>query len=272
MRPRLLEYFASHDIGITLPGYTALYIVMTAFCIFLSSRIAVRRGHSGTRFFLATLLTVFISLAGARLYGLFLIRAASPGISFVDLVQLGETGSFGAYLGGILGAVGAARLLKLDALGVLDIYAPCMALSVGLGRIGCFLAGCCYGEITSLPWAVAFPRGSAVYVQHQIAGMLSPHAALSLPVHPTQLYEALFGLSIAAFLFHAARTIRGKGGLIAAFLVAYSCFRFFIEFIRADRELALGPLSVAQILALVTLGIGMKLGSTTLKRRQNLPG
>jgi len=91
------------------------------------------------------------------------------------------------FYGGFLLAVGVAigymRWHRLPILKLLDLISPLIGLGLFFGRIGCFLAGCCYGKETSLPWGVTFTNPDSL-------------ARLNVPLHPTQLYDALNGLFI----------------------------------------------------------------------------
>jgi len=100
-----------------------------------------------------------------------------------------------------------------------DSFAVPVAAAVGIGRLGCFAAGCCYGTPTSLPWGVVFPEVDAV------------------PRHPTQLYEAAFHLTAAVVLAVLHRRGLFRGQLIKLYIIAYLLFRFATEFIRPEARL-----------------------------------
>ena len=129
-------------------------------------------------------------------------------LQFPEIAKRGR----GFWLGG--GAALYGGLLRILVAGALTSLYYCvpirryldglaLALSLGLvtGRIGCFLAGCNYGQVTQQPWGVCFPMGSPAYSQQLKAGLLESITTLSLPVHPTQLYEsaivgAMFSLGL----------------------------------------------------------------------------
>lgn len=69
-----------------------------------------------------------------------------------------------------------------------DLHIPLVALALVFIRSGCFLNGCCFGKLSHLPWAMAFPRGSVTFAYHAAHGWVAPGAPMSLPVHPLQLY------------------------------------------------------------------------------------
>ncbi len=145
------------------------------------------------------------------------------------------------WYGGVLGA-GAALLVYvrrhgLPLLDTLDVFTPGVALGHGIGRLGCFMAGCCWGKPSHLPWAVRFPEGSFAWRQQVRSGVLDPLADASLPVHPTQLYEAFGEFTLFAWLLWAVwRGRRPSGVVFFRYLALYGLLRFVVEIFRADRE------------------------------------
>ncbi|MBI4887241.1 MAG: prolipoprotein diacylglyceryl transferase [Acidobacteria bacterium] len=149
-----------------------------------------------------------------------------------------------SWFGGLAGGVGVGvavmigRRLPLGA--TLAAATPALAFGHLLGRIGCFLVGDDYGRPSSLPWAVAFPDG------------LPP---TDVPVHPTQLYEALFlgwlGWMLLRWRRHGAPDLVVLGRYVMLAGIA----RFLIEFIRVNERVALG-LTVAQWASLALLAAG----------------
>lgn len=123
---------------------------------------------------------------------------------------------YGGLLFAILGLLWAAKLFKLNFWKIMDILAPSTALGYALGRIGCFLNGCCYGIEAQLPWAVTFPK-------------------LIGARHPTQLYASLAGLLICALLLLVLFKFKKFDGQVLIFgLGLYAIYRFLIEFIRTN--------------------------------------
>jgi phosphatidylglycerol:prolipoprotein diacylglycerol transferase len=129
-----------------------------------------------------------------------------------------------------------------------------MGVAMGLffGRIGCFLGGCCYGLVTDHPVGLSFPAWSPASEGQFREGLLSHPNQPSLPVHPTQLYEAVGCLSIALVLsVWGPRHKRFDGQVGLLFLVLYAALRFLLEFLRADdRGLYLG-VSTSQWVSIV---------------------
>lgn len=117
-------------------------------------------------------------------------------------------------VGGLLGGTLGVLFIKKKR-GIRERYgnllAAPIALGMAIGRIGCLLHGCCFGNPTSLPWGIDFGDG--------------------ITRHPTQAYEMLFCLAAFGLLQHARRTAP-PGSLLTRFFLAYFIFRFLEEFIR----------------------------------------
>ncbi|MDB4988456.1 MAG: Prolipoprotein diacylglyceryl transferase [Myxococcaceae bacterium] len=144
-----------------------------------------------------------------------------------------------AYYGGLLGGTWAVALLarrdRLPFLKLADVTAMGVAMGLFFGRIGCFLAGCCYGEVTSHAVGTRFPAWSPASEGQFREGLLAHPSLPSLPVHPTQLYEALGCLLISVALSQwGPRRKRFDGQVALLALLAYSLLRSIIEEFRAD--------------------------------------
>ena len=124
-----------------------------------------------------------------------------------------------------------------------------MPLGLAFGRMGCLLAGCCFGSECDLPWAMSFPPRSPASEQQFKAHLLGSMSAWSHPVHPTQIYESAASLAIAAAcLFLVQPRKRYDGQVFAAFLVLYAVARFLLEILRRDDRGALLGLSTSQLI------------------------
>lgn len=164
------------------------------------------------------------------------------------------------FLGGVaLAALLCYRLVRRQGQPVLpwaDAVAPGMALGQAVGRLGCLFAGCCYGKVCELPWAITFTDPESL-------------APLRVPLHPTQVYEVLAGLTNFAILLlakrFAPRMAQEPGRLMGLFLVVYAIFRVVIEYFRSDFRGDLGPISVTQAMA----GAVFVMGVWLLSRRSN---
>jgi len=142
----------------------------------------------------------------------------------------------GGIVGGIIGGVIYIRAKGMPGWRVADLIAPLIALGHGIGRIGCFLNGCCYGKPTNLPWGVVFKAESE-------AG----HAFPGIPIHPTQLYESLVEFAIFIVLTLYERKKRVDGSLILLYVLLYGTARFMLEYLRADAPHTPFGLTIFQI-------------------------
>ena len=160
---------------------------------------------------------------------------------------------YGGFIAAFFAAVWFIRKNGLSVGLVADIMAPSVALGIALGRIGCFLNGCCYGALSER-WGMAFPCADMPPVcSQQIAdGLIAPGAAYSLAVLPTQIYSALFACAVFIALFRIERYKRFDGFLFWMFVLMYSAGRFVIEAFRYyDQSYMIGRLTVSQAVSAV---------------------
>jgi phosphatidylglycerol---prolipoprotein diacylglyceryl transferase len=137
--------------------------------------------------------------------------------------------SGGVFYGGVIGGLAWVLLYthfqKMAFLSVLDVSAAGVALGHGIGRLGCFAAGCCYGKPTSLPWGVTFTSSAAA----RLSG-----TPLHVALHPTQLYESGAEFLNFLILIWLGGRRRFSGQLIGAYFILYGIERGAIEFFRGD--------------------------------------
>jgi phosphatidylglycerol:prolipoprotein diacylglycerol transferase len=170
---------------------------------------------------------------------------------------------YGGFVGGAAGVLLNGWRLKVPARWTFHLCAPALAAAYALGRIGCFIVNDDYGHPTTLPWGVKFPQGlppsTAENLQHQFGIAVPPGTdpAEVLAVHPTQLYEVVLMLIAFAVLWRLRVRPRPVGWLFGIYLIWAGLERFLIEFVRAKDDRFFGPLTLAQVvsLGLVLLGI-----------------
>ena len=167
--------------------------------------------------------------------------------SFIENPQMFLSTSGFVVMGGLIGGIIAAgiycKLKKVNFLDYLDLCAPSIAIAQGIGRIGCFMAGCCYGKETDSFIGIAFKN--------------SDYAPNGVKLIPTQLISSLGNFINMAILLILAKKTKKKGAIIGAYITIYSIGRFLIEFLRADDRGNVGILSTSQMLSLVTVLVGI---------------
>lgn len=144
------------------------------------------------------------------------------------------SGFYGAFIGGAIGLAVMAHVKRMPVLSTLDATMGTVPLGFGIGKIGCFLAGCCYGHPSAS--GLRFAPGSLCYHTQQAARQLPLGATASNPVVPIQLFDALFGLALYGALILLGRRSTRPGEVYAASAVGYSAYRFVIEFFRDDPD------------------------------------
>jgi phosphatidylglycerol:prolipoprotein diacylglycerol transferase len=151
------------------------------------------------------------------------------------------------FLGGLLAALVAivfvCRHYRVAIALASDVLAPALALGHAFGRVGCFLAGCCYGAPTQSALGVSFPRfldkqgniiGSLPYLDHLDRGLVTTQDACSLSIYPVQLFESIGNLLICLGLVLLWRRRRFDGQIALCYVLAYGALRFGLEFLRGD--------------------------------------
>jgi phosphatidylglycerol:prolipoprotein diacylglycerol transferase len=138
-------------------------------------------------------------------------------------------------------------------------------------RIGCFLAGCCWGTVTGSPTGVSFPAGSLAWEQHVALDLIAADADRSLPVHPTQLYEMALLTGWLLILTRLERKIGTPGLLAALTLAGYTLLRFTLEFLRADSSEFIAALSFTQLLCILLLLASAAAGRSLYLQRAHSP-
>jgi phosphatidylglycerol:prolipoprotein diacylglycerol transferase len=144
---------------------------------------------------------------------------AGQPFSEIFMIQHGGLVYYGGFIGATLAGMAAIRWKKMPLWKTADVLTPSIALGCVFGRIGCLLNGCCYGRACSLPWAIRFP---------------ADHATGGAPVHPTQLYDALFNLLLYGFLAWLFRRKKFDGQIFATYLLCYAVTRSVVEAFRGD--------------------------------------
>jgi phosphatidylglycerol:prolipoprotein diacylglycerol transferase len=236
----------------TLPSYGVLVALAFLVALWMSSHFARQRGLSNEK---VVNLGVYCALAG-MLGAKLLMIALDPDLRthMSEIFSLATLQSAGIFFGGFVLALVFAyfymRRQNLPVLATSDVFAPGLALGHGIGRLGCFAAGCCWGKPTRLPWAVTFRNINA-----------TTGVPLGIPLHPTQLYEAFAEAIICLILVFQLRRPHRDGQVIGLYGLLYGAVRFGVEFVRAhDSSNPLGgPFTLEQWVSLVVALAGVVL-------------
>ncbi len=169
---------------------------------------------------------------------------------------------YGGFVGSILMVLLLARTRKESAFGLGDLIVTALPLGHMLGRIGCFLNGCCFGNPLPGACGVQFPSDSPAWWAQTESGLITSEAPWSLPVHAVQLYEAALNLVLFGVLVYGYPRRRRKGDIVALYLMLYPPIRFFLEFLRGDQRAQWGQLTIAQGVSLCLFLAGVILWCT----------
>jgi phosphatidylglycerol:prolipoprotein diacylglycerol transferase len=234
-----------------LPTYGVLVATAFLVAIWITTKLARREGLDSEKITNLALYCAVGGMAGAKLF-MFLFDWRKYLSGEYHLFSIETLQAAGVFQGGLIVAVLVAvwymRSAGLPSLRTADIFAPGLAIGHGIGRLGCFAAGCCWGDKCDLPWAVTFTRPEAAELTN---------VPLNIPLHPTQLYEAFAELIIFSFLWRYIHRDHPDGSVIGWYMVLYSSVRLLVEFVRNHEQSLIAGLSLTQWISLATLAAGM---------------
>jgi phosphatidylglycerol:prolipoprotein diacylglycerol transferase len=257
MRPYLADLlnrrFHTEVFTYLLPNYMIMLCLGAFLGTLWAARRARRRGLNPEILYGLILWAFPLGILGGRLAHWLYAPEVYRGslLALLDPLQ-GDSMAYGGLIGG---SITAGAYLWLRGEGVwryLDCAGPALGVATAFTRVGCFMNGCCYGCVTSSPLALQFPSGSPAFLAQVGAGLLSPSAAHSLPVHPTQVYQVLKGLLLAVLVALYGRSGRAAPGEeFCLFWILYAAARFGLELLRGDPSRGwVGPLSTSQAVSI----------------------
>lgn len=228
--------------SVTIHGYGLMIGIGIIVALLVGDYRAQKRDLDSEFIYGLTIVTVIFGFLSARI--LFIITQWKD---FLQNPMSYITGSGFVVYGGIIGGVATIWLYckwkKKNFLSYLDLMIPSVALAQGFGRIGCFLAGCCYGKETDSFLGITFTH--------------SHYAPNNVKLLPSQLFMSAGDFLIAAILLLYARKERPQGKSTALYLIMYSVGRFLVEFTRNDNRGFVGALSTSQFIGIFIFIIGV---------------
>ncbi len=209
--------------------------------ILLAKSEAKRLGEDPERIMDLSFYLLVAAIVGSRLLYIFI----NPKIFLSDILESfriwnGGLVFYGGFIAALIIGLSYLKIKKMPLWRTMDIAALSLPLGQFFGRLGCFSAGCCYGKVCDLPWAVTFTNPDTL-------------APIGIPIHPTQLYHAISNLSIFVFLWFFRRRKKYNGQLFWLYILLYAVSRSFIEIFRGDfrGEPIFEVLSVAQTIGII---------------------
>jgi prolipoprotein diacylglyceryltransferase len=213
------------------------YYALFYFLAFLTGLILlIREGHQ-RKFPIVPWLLVITTAFLFFMIGSQLIRFTLQDWSHVFRLEKLDRTPGRSVLGGILfvvpGLIIAKYALRFQ-YSIMDAFAWVWPIGAIIQRIGCLIAGCCFGRVTTVPWGIHYGAVSHAFQEHVHENFLPPNASSSLAVHPAQLYEIIGCLLILLVLALVKKYIKAPGNLFLTTLLLYAHVRFITEFFRVS--------------------------------------
>ncbi|HVV15762.1 MAG TPA: prolipoprotein diacylglyceryl transferase [Polyangia bacterium] len=223
--------------------------------------------------------TAVWSIIGSRVLYILTNLSEFDGIGDMLMVNRGGLVAYGGMIGGFLASWYGCHKRGIELLRWADVSAPSVVLGTAITRMGCLLFGCDFGARSSLPWAIRFPgpnalapQGSPAWQHHVRDFGLSQTAPWSYSVHPTQIYEALVGLSLFGLLMWIRKKRTFSGQVFLAWVLGYGIMRPLIEIVRDDDQRGnVGALSTSQFIGIVSVVLGLGLLVALVKKHRRDP-
>jgi phosphatidylglycerol:prolipoprotein diacylglycerol transferase len=224
-----------------------LMVALGFFCIILLSLFYAKKEGIKTEFILDLAVYATIgSFIGARIfYVVGQWNIYRDNLFEIFMLQNGGLVFLGGLIFGLVVIMLYAKIKQIPILKLLDAISPGVVLGYAIGRIGCFLNGCCFGVPTHLTWGITFPQGS-------LASFFLPE----VPLHPTQLYSFFSMLLAFIILLLLYRNKKYDGQIFFWALIFYSVYRFTVEYFRFSPIHTWG-LTPSQLIVIVTFFMGL---------------
>jgi phosphatidylglycerol:prolipoprotein diacylglycerol transferase len=293
---QVIWQFHVGDWTIPIYGYGLMLVIGFLLAAHWAKHLARRAGLDGEVLINAAMVALVAGIVGARLSHIlenldeFARGDRSAWDNFVNMVNLTSGGLtyYGGFSAGTAAVVGYLLWKKLPLRKSADLIAPGLMVALGIGRVGCFLNGCCYGAEADVPWAVRFPYYSPPYVDQYAVREVTPDPRLekdtngrrqlrepvelerdavlkavaagerSRALHPAQLYSTVTALLIAGVVFGYYTLPHAPGRAFALMMVLEGGTRFLLEMLRAEQAV-IGTWSLSMVIGAGVLGAGVAL-------------
>jgi phosphatidylglycerol:prolipoprotein diacylglycerol transferase len=257
--------------GISITSFGVMIALGFLAAGWVTARELRRRGENGEHAWDLAGYGAIAGILGAKLYYMLLHWNETSADFGGALVSRSGLVWYGGLIGGVLAVLWRLRRLKLPVLKFGDAIAPGMAIGYAVGRVGCFLVGDDWGRPTTLPWGVRFPQGAPPSTAANVRafGVDVPRSVPAnevLAVHPTQLYETGISLVIFAVLWKLRHRFRTTGTLWFTWVALAGVERFVVEIFRAKDDRFFGAISIAQLISLAMIVIGVATASYLHRR------
>lgn len=240
------------DLGfIQIPTYGVMFVLGVALGLWTVKLRADKAGLESDTILDLSLWVVIWALVGAKVL---LVLVELPRYLQHPADLLGVLRAGGVFLGGLLAAIAASIVLfrryQLRFFETADVVAPSISLGQAIGRIGCLMAGCCWGGRCDLPWAITYTDPRA----HANVG-----TPLGVSLHPFPVYAMIFNFSLYGFLAWLYKRGVATGRVFASYLMIYGTGRFLLELTRGDAARGFvfaGLMSTSQFIGLLLVATG----------------
>ncbi len=231
---------------IKISSYGFILAICLLVCLIISLRLGRQENFSKTQILDMGLLILSCGIITSRLsYVLFYHSLYFPETS--DILKIWDGGMLfsGGLVGGLVGVWVYCRAKKINFWTISDVWAPGVVAAQALEKLGCFMAGSCYGSPSSEPWAVVFTHPSS-------------SAPLNVPLHPTQLYAMVAYGIIFAVLIILRKRKKFQGQVFLWFLVLFTNAQLLVDRFRGDAIPILPDtrMTASQLLATIILILG----------------
>lgn len=250
------------DLGIVrIPMYLLMFLIGYVLMIVWGRKISVRYDYPKADILYVSLYAAIGIIIGAKL--MYFVSKLPMIISKFDIYleywkvnpmgalnySFGGLVFYGGLIGAVLGAYIYCKQYRMPFSPLMDIFAPAIPFVHGMGRIGCFLAGCCYGKEYHGFGSVQFPENDLIAVLDDV------------PRVPVQLIEAGLNFAIAIVLYILTKRRKMKTGqLMGIYIVYYTIVRYVMEMLRGDAIRGnVGGISTSQIISIILIPIGIVL-------------